>query len=571
MTRKFLFNVGAIELMRFFKTRGLNLFFALLVGLILSSCNSSEKLALQEATSTGPFDARQMITLRVSSPSALSYYAAARFLEQATFGYTASDVALVQQIGMSAWIDQQLSLPASQIDWSFICCYDKNSPIAATNAVWFFPYNSILDLAISGKDQLRLRTTFSLSNFIPASGHPPAQVAYFNFMQTNAFSKYGDFLKSLTLNATMGAFLNLDQDKNPAACSNCSFNENYPRELLQLFSMGTKMLNQDGSLLLDSKGNPIPTYTQDDVSNMARLLSGWEPDTFNKKLGAADNGAFEYPLVNQNPLAHDTSAKKLLGTSIPAGGTSDQDLNQVVKIIMAQTNVAPFISLRLIQHLVTSAPSPAYISRVAGVFSTSQGDLKQVIKSILLDPEARAGDNPSSTNNATGKIREPFLFTTQVWRALGCTKGPASMGDPNMRAMLIYEKPFGFDTVFGYYEPNYQPVGSSRLSPESKLDNSTMFADMSSLLSYYSDPSAIKLLNAAGCNVNTLINSYSTPDNYISLINQMFFKQALPTVIQNGALNLMQTTFRPGMGNDAAFALKVTSFLLSTPAFGVMK
>jgi uncharacterized protein (DUF1800 family) len=266
--------------MKFLKTRVVNLFFALLVGLILSSCNSSEKLALQDSTSTGPFDARQMITLRVSSPSALSYYAAARFLEQATFGYTASDVALVQQIGMSAWIDQQLSLPASTIDWSFICCYDENSPIAATNAVWFFPYNSILDLAISGKDQLRLRTTFSLSNFIPASGHPPAQVAYFNFMQTNAFSKYGDFLKSLTLNSTMGAFLNLDQDKNPAACSNCSFNENYPRELLQLFSMGTKMLNQDGSLMLDSKGNPIPTYTQDDVSNMARLLSGWEPELF---------------------------------------------------------------------------------------------------------------------------------------------------------------------------------------------------------------------------------------------------------------------------------------------------
>ena len=569
----FLFNVGAIELIKFFKTRVVNLFFALLVGLILSSCNSSEKLALQDSTSTGPFDARQMITLRVSNPSALSYYAAARFLEQATFGYTASDVALVQQIGISAWIDQQTSLPASQIDWSSICCYQSNSPTAGSPAVWAFPPNAVLDLAIAGKDQLRLRTSFSLSMFIPASGHPPSQSAYFNFLQTYGLAKYGEFLRALTLNPTMGGFLNLNQNKNPGSCSNCSFNENYPRELLQLFTMGTKLLNQDGSVQLDSNGKPIQTYSQDDVSNMARLLSGWGYDNLNKDQSSIDAPAFESPMVSNNPNAHDTTAKTLLSTNISAGGTASQDLDQVVKIIMAHPNVAPFVSLRLIQNFVTSAPSPGYISRVASVFSSTQGDMKQVVKAVLLDPEARAGDVPSNSNNSTGKVREPFLFTTQVWRALGCTKAPASPTDPTYRLVASYEQPLAGVSVFGYYESSYQPVGGSRFAPESKLDNSMMFSEMSAILSYYSNsPNFIALLQAAGCsNVMPLLNSYSNSDAYLTMMNQLFFKQAMPSVIQNGALGLMQTYYRAGVGNDPIFALKVASLLLSTPSFGVMK
>jgi len=559
--------------MGLFKTRFLKYIFFLVLVFVLSSCNNSDRLSLNNSQPSGPFDSKQMITLRVSSPSALSFYAAARFLEQATFGYTTSDVALVQQIGMSAWIDQQMSLPASQVDWSSICCYASNSPTAGAGTTWAFPPNAVLDLAIGGKDQLRLRTTYSLSMYIPASGHPPAQSAYFNFLQNNSLSKYGDFLKALTLNPTMGGFLNLNQDQNPGSCSNCSFNENYPRELLQLFTMGTKMLNQDGSLQLDSNGKPIQTYSQDDVSNMARLLSGWSYDNSSKDPMSIDAPAFESPMINSNPRSHDTTSKTLLGTTIPAGGTAAQDLDQVIKIIMAHPNVAPFVSLRLIQNLVTSAPSPAYISRVASVFSSSQGDMKQVVKAILLDPEARAGDVPSNTNNSTGKVREPFLFTTQVWRALGCTKAPVSPTDPTYRLVASYEQPLAGVSVFGYYEPSYQPVGGSRLAPESKLDNSMMFSEMSAILSYYSNsPSFVGLLQAAGCNnVMPLLSSYGNTDSYLSLINQLFFKQAMPSVIQNGALGLMQTYYRAGVGNDAVFALKVASLLLSTPSFGVMR
>jgi uncharacterized protein (DUF1800 family) len=559
--------------MGLFKTRFLKYIFFLVLVFVLSSCNNSDRLSLNDSQPSGPFDSKQMITLRVSSPSALSFYAAARFLEQATFGYTTSDVALVQQIGMSAWIDQQMSLPASQVDWSSICCYASNSPTAGAGTTWAFPPNAVLDLAIGGKDQLRLRTTYSLSMYIPASGHPPAQSAYFNFLQNNSLSKYGDFLKALTLNPTMGGFLNLNQDQNPGSCSNCSFNENYPRELLQLFTMGTKMLNQDGSLQLDSNGKPIQTYSQDDVSNMARLLSGWSYDNLSKDPMSIDAPAFESPMINSNPRSHDTTSKTLLGTTIPAGGTAAQDLDQVIKIIMAQPNVAPFVSLRLIQNFVTSAPSPAYISRVASVFSSSQGDMKQVVKAILLDPEARTGDVPSNTNNSTGKVREPFLFTTQVWRALGCTKAPVSPTDPTYRLVASYEQPLAGVSVFGYYEPSYQPVGGARLAPESKLDNSMMFSEMSAILSYYSNsPSFVGLLQAAGCtNVMPLLSSYGNSDTYLSLVNQLFFKQAMPSVIQNGALGLMQTYYKSGVGYDSVFSLKVASLLLSTPSFGVMK
>jgi len=554
------------------KIRFLKSFLIVVLGLILCSCNKSDHFALNDSTPSGPFDARQMMTMRVTSSSAMSFYAAARFLEQATFGYTASDVALVQQIGMSAWIDQQMNLPASQVDWSSICCYLENSPQAGLQATNSFPVNAFLDLAIGAKDQLRLRTSFSLSNFIPTSTHPPGQSAYLNFLQTYGLGKYGDFLRALTLNASMGSFLNLNQNQNPTSCAICAFNENYPREFLQLFSMGTKMLNQDGSLQLDSTGKPIQTYTQNDVSNMARMLSGWSFDNSTKNPASANAPAYESPMISSNPSAHDSTAKTFLGNNIPAGGTASQDLDQAVKIIMAHPNVAPFISLRLIQNFVTSAPSPAYISRVASVFTSTQGDMKQVIKTILLDTEARAGDTLANANSSTGKVREPFLFTTQVWRALGCTKAPVNVGNPYARVLLYYQQPLSGVTVFGYYEPSFQPVGSNRLAPESKLDNSSMFSDMSSILSFYSYSSAqMALLQSAGCNITPLTSAYSNPDNYLSVVNQLFFKQAMPAVIQNGALNLMQSSFQPGRGNDSGLALQLASLLLSTPAFGVMK
>jgi len=558
--------------MGLFKTRFLKYIFFLVLVFVLSSCNNSDRLSLNDSQPSGPFDSKQMITLRVSSPSALSFYAAARFLEQATFGYTANDVALVQQIGMSAWIDQQMSLPASQIDWSSICCYQLQSAFGKSSSVWSFPRNAIFDLAIGGKDQLRLRTSFSLTMYIPASGHPPAQTAYFNLLQNYGLGKYGDFLKALTTNPSMASFLNLYDDQNPGSCPTCGLNENYPRELLQLFTMGTKLLNQDGSIQLDSSGKAIQTYTQDDVINLAKLLTGWTYDNKGKDPNLADDNAWENPMIPLGGTSHDSSAKTLLGTKIPAGGTAPQDLDQTVKIIMSHPNVAPFVSLRLIQNLVTSSPSPAYISRIASVFTSSQGDLKQVVKAILLDPDARAGDTPSNTNNATGKIREPFLFATQVWRALGCSKGPAAAGsDPTGRAVLAYEPPLG-TTVFGFYEPSYHPIGSSKLSPESKLDNSMMFSEMTSILSSYSSNIAsMANLQAAGCNIGPLVTAYANSDNYIALMNQLFFKQAMPTVIQNGALGMMQMYYKPGVGNDAAFALRVASLMLSTPAFGVMK
>jgi len=544
---------------------------------VLSACSGSDTVGQWSASSlvSKIFDAKRQLTLRLDTPSAISNYAAARFLEQATFGYTAKDVLRLQQIGMSAWIDEQMALPASQVDWSSVCCYDVNMPFDPK--IGSFVANQVTDLAIAAPDQLKIRTTWSYMMFIPISWtkvQTPGQGAYFNFMQTSALGKFGDFLNALTTQTAMSFFLDLWKDQNPGSCQDCDFNENYPRELMQLFTLGTVLLNNDGTPKLDSSGNTIPTYTQADVSAMARALSGWQ---FNNKdnnpSSSADNIAYEYPMIANYAKAHDTTAKTILGTTIPAGGNAAQDLTSVVNILMNHPNIAPFVSTRLIQNFVMSQPSPAYVARVAQVFSSTQGDMKQVVKAILLDPEARAGDTPSNTNNSYGKVREPFLFATQVWRALGCLRAPVAPWNQYDRVISGMQQPMSSDTVFGFYEPNYKPVGAPKTAPESKLDDTNVLGQEFNMLSNYAwTASYLTLLTDAGCDINSLINAYPNPESFLNLVNLQFFKGAMPSVLHDGAIRLIQTNYAPSTPtNNTNNTLLIISTLLGTPSFGVMK
>jgi len=544
---------------------------------MLSACTGSDSGVAAGPSSllSGIFDAKRQLTLRLDTPASISYYAAARFLEQTTFGYTVKDVLHLQQIGISAWIDEQLALPATQVDWSSVCCYDVNLPF--NKKIGSFVSNTITDFSVSNPDQLRMRVTWSFMMFIPISWTKilaPGQGAYFNFMQNNALGKFGNFLNALTTNTSMSNYLDLWKDQNPGSCSTCDFNENYPRELMQLFTLGTMLLNQDGTPKLDSSGTPIPTYTQADVSAMARALSGW---TFNgsglSNDPSANSEGYQNAMVANYAKGHDTTPKTVLGTAIPAGGTAPQDLSQVVNILMNHPNIAPFVSTRLIQNLITSQPSPAFVGRVAQVFSSTQGDMKQVLKAILLDPEARAGDTPSNSNNDYGKIREPFLFATQVWRALGCQRAPVAPWGVYDRVVSGSQQPMASDTVFGFYEPNYKPVGAPRTAPEAKLDDANTLGQESNILSNYAwTASNLTLLTDAGCDINTLINAYPNGESFLDLVNLQFFKGAMPSVLHDGAMRLMQTNYAPSTPtNNTNNMLVLISLLLGTPSFGVMK
>jgi uncharacterized protein (DUF1800 family) len=541
---------------------------------LLACSDGADKTQSQQAQGNQAFDVGMTLASTTLSDQNASFFAAARFLEQATFGYTLNDVKRVQALGFAGWIDEQYALPATKIDMSPVCCYNVNLPFNTT--IGRYPANSVMDAMVSAPDQLRLRTTWSVQMYVPIDWgkvQSPGQVAYFNYLQDNALGKYSDFIRSLTRNTSMAFYLDLWKNKKPGACSTCDLNENYPRELMQLFTLGTVLLNPDGTVKLGSNQRPIDTYTQADVSDMTRALTGWDFDGSKKENDPSANAiGYEKPMQAPWPDNHDSGEKTLLGSKISAGGTPQQDLDAVVKILMAHPNTAPFVSYRMIQNLVTSDPSPTYVSRVAAVFNSTGGDMKQVVKAILLDPEARAGDVHNGAQNLTGKVREPMLFVTQVWRALGCRKVPVAPWDSDVtQRVLNNQAPFSNESVFGFYEPNYAPIGKTRPAPESKLDNSQMLGQEMGLLSSYAwQPERIKLLTDAGCAVQPLIDAYKTPDQFLAMVNQLFFKQAMPVVVMNGGTRLTEA-LKTRTSNDTDRTLLLISILLGTPSFGVMK
>lgn len=382
---------------------------------------------------------------------------AVHFLEQASFGPTALEVANVQAIGPAAWIQQQLAMPESQIPDGL----DGNAVRAQV----------YLNMA-NGPDQLRQRAIFALSQTIVVSankvGDGAALTPWMRLLSRNAFGNFRTLLHEVSLSPTMGKYL--DNVFNRKATATTSANENYARELLQLFSIGTWELNNDGSQKLDGAGNPIPAYSQATIAAFARALTGW---TYPPMPGATSgNSNPEYFVGNlvptSNAARHDTDAKALLGGIVlPAGQTAAQDLDSLLNNIFAHPNVPPFIATRLIRSLVTSNPSPAYINRVANVFINNgagvRGDLAAVFSAILLDPEAL---NPDASLH--GRLKDPILHIMGLGRALN-----ASLGDPGSFQYVftnLSQRVLTPSTVFSFYSPTAKiPTQQALFGPEFQL------------------------------------------------------------------------------------------------------
>ncbi|HYJ48227.1 MAG TPA: DUF1800 domain-containing protein, partial [Pyrinomonadaceae bacterium] len=349
-----------------------------------------------------------------------------RLLEQATFGPTPAEVTRVQGIGLRAYLNEQFNAPLSVIPSGTLMptdqaqgCPTGSSATCTRDNYTMYPLQvAFYQNAISGQDQLRQRVAWALHEILVVSGNdvtlPSWMAPYLQTLQRNALGNFRQLLQEITLNPAMGQYLDMlgNSRGNP--------NENYAREILQLFSVGLDKLNTDGTPQLDSQGNRIPTYDQTTITNFARVFTGW-------RLAAPKvtmiNGVnfnvlnYQDPMIVTSESNHDTAAKTLLnGTTLPAGQNSTTDLNAALDNIFNHPNVGPFVGRQLIQHLVTSNPSPAYVARVAAVFnnncaglypdnpcSGARGDLKAVVTAILLDPEAR-GD--AKTDPAYGRQRE---------------------------------------------------------------------------------------------------------------------------------------------------------------------
>jgi uncharacterized protein (DUF1800 family) len=401
-----------------------------------------------------------------------------QFLNQASFGATESEGQVVIDLGIESWIDQEIqqgaslqlphlrSVPPPQ--FSFQLHGDRVD-------IWFRN-------VVNGPDQLRQRVAFALSEIMVVSqlgaltDSPFAVADYHDLLARNAFGNYRDLLSKVTLHPAMGVYLSMLGNEKPDAALNIRPDENYARELMQLFSIGLVELNLDGTEVRDAQNQPVPTYDQQIIEGFAHVYTGWHFAGAPSFEQAFRNDFNQTVPMQLYPSHHDLGEKMLLnGVTLPAGQSGDQDLADALDNIFNHPNVGPFVSIRLIQRLVTSNPSPSYVARVASVFNDNgqgvRGDLAAVVKAILVDEEAR----PGLAMDPDGKIKEPLLRLVQLWRAYDATSASG-------RYQLLFNVPpyifFGqgpqqSPSVFNFFSPFYAPPGEIRdsnfLAPELEI------------------------------------------------------------------------------------------------------
>ena len=426
-------------------------------------------------------------TLFPQAPAAvvLAENDAARFLYQSTFGPTLREIRHLQTVGIEQWIDAQLSVPVTlQEPCMQAVLNDPDLPLYQNSRqeAWFL--NSA-----EGKDQLRQRMAFALSQLFVVSdqgslGNEVMGLAkYYDMLAINAFGNYRDLLEDVTKNTMMGFYLGMFRNAKADPVAGTQPDENYAREVLQLFSIGLHRLNMDGTEILDIDDNPIPTYDQTVIENFARVFTGWNyagcPENNWQWCHPGQPEVDGYAPMEPIEAYHDTDAKTLLnGQVTPAGQTAQQDLDAALDNIFNHTNVPPFISKQLIQRFITSNPTPAYVQRVAEVFvdngSGVRGDLEAVMRAILTDDEAR--NNGFITVNTHGKLKEPLIRYLNILRAFEAKSPTGRYGLWNPEFAYL-QRPLGSPSVFNFYKPSFQLPGPIRdqglVSPEFQITSET--------------------------------------------------------------------------------------------------
>ncbi len=435
---------------------------------LLAACGGgggSDSPTAQPPTSTTPTDAD-----------------ASRFLGQAGFGATDAQIARVKALGASGWLDEQFNVPRTQshYDWMLAKGYgveaNINSFAGTDNTLW--------RKCISSPDVLRQRFVLALSEIFVVSmtGLPVAwrgfiAAAYVDVLEANAFTTYRELLQAVTLSPAMGVYLNMRGNQKADANTGRVPDENYAREVLQLFSLGLVELNADGSARLDANGRTLDTYNQDTITGLARIFTGWDYDGFSR----VESSHAQRPMV-VNAARHESGEKRFLGTVVAAGAAPAAGLQQALATIAAHPNVAPFLSRQLIQRLVSSNPSAAYVGRVAAVFNNNgsgvRGDLKAVLRAVLLDAEARSA--PAAGDTTRGKLREPLVRFVQWAHSFGVTSptdlwNVGNLSDPATR---LGQSPLRSPSVFNFFRPGYVPPNSALgtqgvTAPEFQITNET--------------------------------------------------------------------------------------------------
>ena len=430
-------------------------------GLALSAVALSSA-ALLAACGGGGGDSPAPIAPAPPAVAAISAAEASRFLGQAGFGATDAQIGRVQTLGYSGWLDEQFAAPRSQghYDWMVERGYAVTTNINNFNGT----DNTLWRKLISSPDVLRQRITLALSEIfvvsmtgLPINWRGFVVAAYLDVLETNAFGTYRTLLGEVTLSPGMGSYLNMRGNLREDPAKGRVPDENYSREVLQLFSLGLTELAADGTL---KNGVATDTYGQDTITGLAKVFTGWNNNAANN----TDPGYAQRPMV-LTAANHSTSVKQFLGVTIAAGTPGATALQTALDTIAAHPNVGPFIGRQLIQRLVASNPSPAYIARVSAVFANNgagvRGDLRAVIKAILLDDEARRA--PVAGDTTRGKLREPVVRFIQWARTFGLASptGLWNIGNMSDPATRLGQSPLRSPSVFNFFRPGYVPPNSA--------------------------------------------------------------------------------------------------------------
>lgn len=441
---------------------------ALALGLVLAACDSGgggSGVVTVPPTTTTP------------TPAPVSAMQASRFLAQATMGATSADIADVQARGYAAWITAEFAKPRATTHWDWLVAKGYNAAANINGEAGFD--NVMWSQLIGAGDQLRQRVGMALLEMLVVgmSGvnlnwRQFAMAAYVDVLLDNAFGNFRTILEKVTTNAAMASFLTFLGNRKANAATGSVPDENYARELMQLFTIGLHRLNMDGTVVM-SGGVPVETYTPADVSGLARVFTGLTLDSTD----GTTPDRYRRPLI-VNSGTHETGASAFLGANVPAGTAGMDAVKIALDTIFAHPNVAPFVSKQLIQRLVTSNPSPAYVGRVSAKFADNgsgvRGDMQAVIRAILLDDEART--DPSG--NIAGKLREPVMRFTGWARGFGATSpsGNWAVGDTSSPTNRLAQSMGRSGSVFNFFRPGYTPPNTSFASgglvaPEFQITN----------------------------------------------------------------------------------------------------
>ena len=491
---------------------------------------------------------------------------AARMLTQASFGIkNSAQVQEVREKGFPLWLWEQINtattLHTSYLDQQKLRNVGDDGKARETEEM---SYEAIWQQWLYGADQLRARMAFALSQIMVISNiapdiRPYAMSSYMDMLNKNAFGNYRQLLEDVTLHPAMGYYLNMLNSEKDDAATGARPNENYAREVLQLFSIGLVKLNLDGSAQLDGAGKPIPSYDESVMQGFAKAFTGWTYpnatgwDESDEEVPAAWTSAMK-PFASK----HSSGEKKLLdGILIASGGSPQSDMKAALDNIFNHPNVGPFIGRQLIQRLVTSNPSRAYISRVASIFNNNgsgvRGDLRAVVAAILLDAEARQATPPAHF----GKQREPVIRFANMLRALDAkaASGRNAIHYLESADNGLGQSPLLSPSVFNFYSPNFSPAGSiaqaGLVAPEFQITTETtvvgglnFFANLFSQGGYGTAENELKL------NAGFLQSKADDTNALIAELNLLFCNGQMSTALRTrlrtmvNAINTSDTAYR---------------------------